>query len=623
MSHAPTLPASTPGPSITPSPVVESWQEVDSLIQRMQSAVREYANDLTAYVSAQEQAQAEAAEHIRRQLLDDLRGQREQIEKAQNQVAADRNQLQAQHKELDERAGELDKLHRDLDDRESRLDIQANRLEQATAGVARQQSELEAQLRQLQTDRAALTQAQAELDQHKQQLAQRQAELEKHESQIKAAVDALGQREAQVARKEKEFKETAERVTREMREKKQQQDAAMDQRDGTLARRERKCRKTEDELTQRRAKLHQYKEILEKRSQQLKSDETELEPKRRAAEAVLAKRDQVAEAQQTLAQTEMRMIRRWGTHRAITIGAAAMVLVGINAAISYVAAGWLADRTWAATAVVQLPLPAGTPADAWVNSQSQTLASPAMIDRAILTMRQIGYTGSATPDQVRQTLAQGLNVHSPSAGVLLIELHGQKQSELAPILGGLSRALTTEPNSGTNLPGASVVQGATLAAQPLSDNRLTRAAQLMGLLLLVSTVLCLIVTKLLLRRAQPQAVGLNTIAADAQIWFEHAKHLRHNPSQSDDIAPAPIAAATPAPTPTKPDKPRKEKSSRKDKNRSPSANGKNVIDTDQPADENAETTAGGHNALDFSRQPPRQSPRPTADEGDAPEFKPL
>jgi len=694
--------------------VVESWQEVDSLIERMQSAVREYAKELTDYVDAREQAQEQAAEHIKQQMLEELRDQREQIEAAQQSLDAERQVLETDRAEVESRWAEVERAQKELDDRETRLDQQHTQQEQTQRSLDQLESRLAADRKAVESLEQEHKARQDQLESRTRELDERQAALDTIKQDVQQRQDDLNQRAEKLETKEQQFKRTADRVTNELREQKDKQTAALkearqqqeaelkrqreqqetelaarreqqeaeltkaqqhlegelaeakqkqeaefaertretqadlDQRVATVARRERKASKVDEELDARRAKLHQYKEILEQRSHKVREQEAEVEPMRRAAEAVLAKRDEVNEAQQSLAETETAMIRRWGMHRASGLAIAAMVLLGVIAGISHVAGGWVSDQTWAATAVVQHQTPLPAPPDAWLAEQQQLIADTATIDRALMTMRQIGYTGPATPQHIRQMIDSGLTVHSPAAGVLHLELRGPRQSELAPILGGLVRAMSTDAATSMPRPDVAIVQGATLANTPLADNQVARSIQIFIGAAAVSLLVFFGAMFVLMRMRGGQATVLEPIAADAQVWQEHARHLRHNPESESDGAPA---AEAPAQTPKKPGKPRKPKKAKRQEaaksqpqpmtppssnqkadtppapaeSLTPPASEPQVVDTHEQADANAETVMGHHHALDFGNPPADASAREASSDDlhGAPEFKPL
>ena len=587
MSQSNSMPPETEMSSTDTTQVLETWQEVDEIMQRVQVAVRDYASDLNEYFSTQEQSQAQVIDQIRQDLIEQFNTQRQQLEQQANQLAAERGQFAEQQQELERRWAELERTREDLDDREVRLDQQANRqlesserLEKLQAELGTKGQEFESQLesieglkaelekrdKQVAQQQTAVAQREAELQERvdqqdellKQKVAeletqyeQRETELQKQtgqqdelleqkvaelEAQYKQRIaelegeqsvtrEDLDKREAKLAMKEQEFQMMADRVAQEMREKKESHDAAIDQRDATLAKRELKCREIEEQIEQQR--------------QQIEAHKAELEPAGQSAEGVLQRHNEVAAASQSLAETEARLIRQWGLQKASKIAIAAMVLLGINIAIGHLLSGLVANGSWVASAAVKFQLPAGTNTDAWLDSQTRALRTKPAIDRTIVAMRQSGYSGPTTPDHIQQIISQGLHVYSPAPGELHLELHSPIKSELVPMLQGLVRSAATDPNTGKDVPGVTIAKAATLAAEPIDENRTMRNLMMTGVSLALSMVIVFMAMKVVTRRAhrQPRAT-VGHVAADAQVWAQHAKHLKHNPNAEEQESPS-------------------------------------------------------------------------------------
>lgn len=723
----PTPQAQAPQEPGTDNQVIRSWQQVDSLIESMQSAVRDYSKQLNEYVGEQERQQQEAAETLRQQIIDELAAQREEAEALRRQLDEDRAAADADRRKIDEELNDLDRMQRELDDREKRLDAQSNeqeaerqrldaaraeleaarselealrsrteaaaqeleqreaalneRSESLEAEVAKRAEEIEATLaRRTEEIEAELQRRSEELDQTlarrseeiDAELARRTQELESLKSQNEAQSKDLQQRSARMEKREADMKLTAERAVAELREQKQQVDAdarkrteELDARTKSLDERQASVEQGEKELDDRRAKLRQYKDILDSQTQTLRAEQEALEPTRQSAERVLRMHDDVIAQSREMAKVEARMIRRWGVQKSFAWVTAAVVCLAVMAGVSYLIAGKLADRVWAATAVVQMDGAASGDTAAWAADQMQIMLSEKLIDSAMITMRQIGYTGPATPEHIRSTLDGGLHVNAPSPGVLHVELHGGREEELAPILGGIVRAYAASEQWAK--PGT-IVQGATLANTPIQDNRMETAGKVFGVTGAIGMLL-FFATMFFLTRQKPVETLAVGVDEDAEVWSRHARNLRHNPDteaedeDGDDADDAPArrgkAAVRSKPEADEPaakgkagakakdkaDKRSKKKDKVRDRRESGDEAadddaGKTVIDMAVKYDESAETMVDGHAApVEDEQQPPARGKAGKKnargadnaatgkdggdDNSDPPEFKPL
>jgi len=632
----PTSETHTPNAPDTDPQVIRSWQQVDSLIESMQAAVREYSSQLNEYVSEQERAQQEAADHLRQQILDELEAQRKEVEQQREQIDSDRAAVNEDRQKVDEQLNDVERRLRELDDRETRLDTQANENDQAREQIDKARGEIDDLRKQLDADLTELQQREEQVKEQLGQIEQRQAACDQREKE-------LSERSARIEKRDAEMKKTAEQAVAELREQKEQVDAEtaakkkeIAELQGKLDRREGRVKTVEAELEARRAKLRQYKDILDERSTELKDGEAALEPMRRSAEAVLRSHDDVVAQQKELAKVESRMIKRWGVQRSFGWVTAAIVCLAVMAGVSYLISAKLADQVWTATAVVQVDGSGAGDAAAWAESQQQLMTSDQVINAAMSTMRQIGYTGPATPEHIKAALEAGLHVNAPNTGVLHIELHGPKQHQLAPILGGIVRAYATSDLHGAN---ASIVQGATLAAEPIEDNRIVTAGKVFGVTGGIGLLLFFATMFFMTKRLPVETAAFAVDDEEEDVWSKHARHLKHNPSSEgdDDDEDAPVAVKPKRKAKAKSKKAKAGKSKTPEKPLDEAAAddaddaGETVIDMEVKADENAETIVDHRAELqpiegtmgEDDEQDDDEADEDDRDGDDTPEFKPL
>lgn len=574
---SPDTQAQSLAPAASPPPILEQLGEVDGMIEQMQQAIRAYAEQLDEYVTEQQRQQELAAQRLREQIVEEFQDRREQLDHDQQQLEADRKQFEADRTDLDQQIAAYQQRIKQAENREMRLDQQANTQVQ-------RQEQLDQAEQDLTAARAAVDSRESDLNERRQQLDDRAEELEGKANDLAAARrqiqqrhEELNQRAAKLEKRQADFKATADRVTAELRQqreqfeaeartrreqfeaeaqaqrdrieaeaqaqqaqleaeakaRREQFEAEADQRNKALVHRERKADHRDQELADRRAKLHQYKDILEKRSTRLRESEAAVEKTRAAASRIVAQRKTIQKRQQELAETETQMIRRWGVQHALGWATAAAVCLAMLAGLSWFVSAPLADRTYVATAVVQHDRDTAKAAD-WADQQVAQITSGPNIDQAVTVMRQIGYTGPASPEHIRQLLA-GMSVHSPTAGVMNLELRGSDNSELVPVLGGLLRSHVATVEEANPDADPAILQGATLAAEPAEDNRVAVAAQVMGGTTGVSLVVFTLAMFYLTRTRTPVAV-VDAPADSAVDWDADAARIGAGAAVDGDAA---------------------------------------------------------------------------------------
>lgn len=267
----------------------------------------------------------------------------------QQDVDALTSQQQGLTEKLESTTREADSLRQSLEQRDATIAQQKEQLDLASSKLvefSRVVDEQSARLEQAST-------ADALIDKQKQQIDSLTAQLEQQSSDEQA----LHERDQRIATLEQQLRQAQEQATQATQDDQQRRDA-LDQQTARI-------RRVASHLQRRHKRLQRVRTLL-RETERKKPARCEDDPAMRAAamESLQKKQQTLAERQDALAAAEQTMHRRWARPRAVATAGWVLILVSLNAAVAWVAAGALFPTPQAASAMVSPEQQPGEKADA-------------------------------------------------------------------------------------------------------------------------------------------------------------------------------------------------------------------------------------------------------------------
>jgi hypothetical protein len=503
--------------------------EIDMLHRIRDSMQREFAADRAAAT-----VRSQHLEILAEQIAEDRRS----LESQEQQIAAAQLELTRTSQQLDERALELDGRQHDLSQRFAELDHQLRSLDQ-------RRRELEAGGRELEASRQAFAQqSRRTISQLRRQQQRQQAQLDSRRREIdhkqqQSALDLARQQQEQerlLAQQQSELDLTRREIIRlhdQLDHRRQEME---------LAQTRVNCQA--QHIRDRTQRLERVHKAITSQIEALRQERASVDTSRRCAKQILDQRDGILDMQRLLLEAEHRMIYRWGLERSLGWIGRALAVVLVLMVGSYLVAGQFKTQVFAATAVLGQKS-SSTDSAAWIAQQRQRLLSDSVLQQIIVHLNQ-NPTLPASPADLRDLLERSLNIQSPGAGTLVLELRGSDRDTLTPILQAAVRGLTTSHSLlAGKVPEEQeaivVLQAAKLLTQPVASNHLTLAATGVGLALPIVAALAFGLAHLLRTRQQLETALLSVNPDEQAHWQMLAQQYRSSIPAGSAAAGLPLA----------------------------------------------------------------------------------
>ena len=452
------------------------------------------------------------------ELQEELAGVRTRLDRSESEAASLRGELEQAKSRIERETRSIATLQRQLDQQaasSSEIESARRALAEANARLessSRRAVELEAEVESLRTrieeERARTPASSAAV------AAGSSAEVERLERELSSAKSMLVERDARVQALAAEV--------REARNARGTVDAGEASR---LQERARQLSRAAELLRVRRDRLHRLREALRRRVKGLARPTPEVEAPRTSGQSTLielrqlqAKREELRQVQKFLAESEVRLVRRWAVHRGASLG----MLAGVFAVVLAVA-GWMAaDLVWPVRGTASVDLIArgakGQPidprlAEGWGTWHAALLGDPLFAEQVAERLAARGATPS-DPAKVGAMLSKDLKVDADGPGRLRLVLSGEDRNALPVVLDTVATTLAKESaTQASRRPDqtAAIVVGertkegkiaySLLDPRPIDATQLTRAGLIAGGLLACSVVIGVAAT-LILRRAR-------------------------------------------------------------------------------------------------------------------------
>lgn len=196
---------------------------------------------------------------------------------------------------------------------------------------------------------------------------------------------------------------------------------------------------------------------------------------------------QLARYQAQLAQREEAMAKRWSTHRAAAVVAAAFVAAVALAVFCYAAGQRVVDPVWRASASLEVKaLADADPVSrlAWLDAQRDLLLSGPVLEETIHRLGERGVALDGKAAELRDHLGSELKARIDASNRLVLELTQRRpesaRNEVYFQLDALSRAylghLQTQNDAAEPIAATGISEVATLERSPVEDRRLAVGA---------------------------------------------------------------------------------------------------------------------------------------------------
>lgn len=483
-------------------------------------AERDRTTDLRRQLESANAARRE--DEIRRsastQLQEELAGIRTRLDRSESEAASLRGELEQAKSRIERETRTIATLQRQLDQQAaSSAEAEAFRLELAEANArldasSRRAVELESEVESLRTrieqDRQTTAATSATF------VAVPNAEVERLERELSSAKAMLVERDARV-----------QALAAEVREARNARGTADAGEASRLQERARQLARAAELLRVRRDRLHRLREALRRRVKGLARPTQEVEAPRTSGQSTLieirqlqAKREELRQVQRFLAESEVRLVRRWAVHRGASLG----MLAGVFAVVLAVA-GWMAaDLVWPVRGTASVDVIArgakGQPldprlADGWGTWHAALLTDPLFAGQVAERLAARGATPS-DPAKVGAMLSKDLKVDVDGPGRLRLVLSGEDRNALPVVLDTIATSLAKESAAQASrrpdqtpaiVVGERTKEGkiaySLLDPRPIDATQLTRAGLITGGLLACSVAVGIAAT-LVLRRVR-------------------------------------------------------------------------------------------------------------------------
>ncbi len=438
--------------------------EVERLRSELERA-REEVSSLRRPGEADEQARTERLGKAKA-LEEEAAGLRTRLDRSESECASLRGALEKSRESASQHERRIATLQRQLDHQASQDDA-ATRLESELAAVrgrfdkaSKRITELEQSLKDAETSRNGL---EAEIAKFRSQTepapqARQEADadaagLEALEASLEQAKAALRERDARI-----------EALAADLRAARESSRDASNVEVGKLQEKARQLARIANLLRSRRDRLHRLRVALRGRVRQGRetavggSTATESVVARPSGQAALhelrqvqQKREELRQIQKFLADSEVRMVRRWATRSAASL---AMVVTLFVAGLC--AAAWVAsDHVWPAPGTASVDMIArgakGQPldprlADEWKQWHAAILADPIFAEEVATRLAARGLSPSDA-STVAALLERDLEIDSDGPGRMRLVLKGEDRRLLPPVLDTVATTLAAESAS--------------------------------------------------------------------------------------------------------------------------------------------------------------------------------
>ncbi|MEN0019511.1 MAG: hypothetical protein AAF747_01355 [Planctomycetota bacterium] len=283
-------------------------------------------------------------------------------------------------------------------------------------------------------------------------------------------------------------------------------------------------------IVQRRERLRRVRKALAEQTAEVRTAYGALQHKLNACDALLVRRQEVAEAARAIEAERQRIHARIASGKA-SRGLAAVV---VSSAIIAIGCWWAAAKVRPPTYVAGVELVAtGELSDPkrWEDFHAELTRHPSVMERAAERLQRRGIISLGSPTQVREFLDSRLHAWVPSSGRLRMELSGEGQDATRRLLETIASAVLAEAEEAgpRRLDGSRTVMPGQVRVdeEPVIDERLIAAAVLFGVAAVVGGIGWWIVY-IMASRAQQRLTQLDALATvvEDEGWDDPAPSVR-------------------------------------------------------------------------------------------------
>lgn len=444
------------------------------------------------------------------ELQEELAGVRTRLDRSESEAASLRGELEQAKSRIERETRTIATLQRQLDQQAA----SSSEIESARRALAEANGRLEASSRRAVELEAEVESLRTRIEAERPTTPASSAEVERLERELSSAKSMLVERDARV-----------QALAAEVREARNARGTADAGEASRLQERARQLSRAAELLRVRRDRLHRLREALRRRVKGLARPTPEVEAPRTSGQSTLielrqlqAKREELRQVQKFLAESEVRLVRRWAVHRGASLG----MLAGVFAVVLAVA-GWMAaDLVWPVRGTASVDLIArgakGQPidprlAEGWGTWHAALLGDPLFAEQVAERLAARGAAPS-DPAKVGAMLSKDLKVDADGPGRLRLVLSGEDRNALPVVLDTVATSLAKESAAQASrrpdqtpaiVVGERTKEGkiaySLLDPRPIDATQLTRAGLIAGGLLACSVVIGVAAT-LMLRRVR-------------------------------------------------------------------------------------------------------------------------
>ncbi|MFN0010689.1 MAG: hypothetical protein ACKVS8_03495 [Phycisphaerales bacterium] len=239
--------------------------------------------------------------------------------------------------------------------------------------------------------------------------------------------------------------------------------------------------------TLRRQRLARYKHLLNQQSRKLLAAKNALAKRQAECDQVIAHRAKLAQLAGALSAREQEVELRAAKGTGAVFAAAACVIAGIVAGLSWTVAGIVAPATYAARAtLVAKDAQAASPDElaAWTQAHKSLAKDPTAYAEAAENFQRRGIEALASPAGVQERFSTDLYVQSDTPGSITLELRGPGRERTTRELETFISAVLARSEAGRGMRADALAPAVALQPaagdEPVSTERLVYAAVLSG-----------------------------------------------------------------------------------------------------------------------------------------------
>jgi len=393
--------------------------------------------------AARRASDAAAERHLAkaRSLEEEAAGLRSRLDRSESECASLRGELEKSRESASQHRRRIATLQRQLDHQAAGFDTASKRVSELEIALGEAESarrDAEEELGRLRSQPAPASAADREIGADR---------LETLESGLEKAKAALQERDARI-----------ETLAADLRAARESTRETNDAESARLQHKARQLGRVATMLRSRRDRLKRVRDVLRDRVRRSRDAGAGTAPPRPTGQAALhelrqvqQKREELRQVQKFLADSEVRMVRRWATR-----SAASLAMIGTLFVAGLCAAAWVAsDHLWPAPGTASVDLIArggkGQPldprlADGWKAWHAAILADPIFAEDVAKRLEARGVApGDATT--VAAMLQRDLKIDSDGPGRLRLVLSGEDRRLLPPVLDTVATTLAAESAS--------------------------------------------------------------------------------------------------------------------------------------------------------------------------------